>query len=403
MALVHDSIGDFPLFPRDPTHFEMPTDGEFGTLHYGANARSDYHPHYSESSSYDSYTAASGYSSAAQLYYTAPRYPVSVGKGFGASERQRHTPQGSPSPSISQAFDQPPSTLSSASGASVQSTASSAVGSPYSHAANTLPSHEQWSELRHGLGIAPEIVHNDGFAQDAMFPISGMENDPVFDDSKLQGNFVGESRKISSYSSSSSQPSPSISSRPAFQSFVPVHCSPPSAMARDTSSSERSVTIDTILEEVNNRITSPGQTLSPASAGSENPSFGAFQAIHENNPSSAHPSPFKSPTTPASAMSPHLSGAFLPSGSHQRDLSSQSGFVVVEPRLRRSPISSTERFCPYARSVQPISQDKFPIPPSQPQSPFFSQSSGRFVPPLQSSCWFSLLTLVFYFVKNEPF
>ena len=318
---------------------------------------------------------------------------MAAGKAHGTSEQRRYTPAGSPSPSISQALDYPPSTLSSASGASVQSTASSAVGSPYSHATNTLPSHDQWTEPRHGLGIAPEIVHNEGFGQETMFPMAGMENDLVFDGSKLQGSFVGESRRVSSSSFPSCQPSPTISSSPpALQPLLSASSSSPRAMGRSTFSSRRNVTIDTILEEVNSEIASPRQTIFPTSASPVDPSFGTLRTVYETNSPPVHLNYFKSPTTPASATSPYFSSAAIPSRTNQRDLGSQPGAAGLA-----SSASPTDRFSPYQRPIRSTVQDKFSVVPSQ--SPFFSQSSGRFIPPLESSCWFSWLTLILYSVE----
>lgn len=388
MALVHDSISDFLLFPRAPTPFEMGHEDNFDPMHFGASTHSDFQHHYSGSSSYDSYPPL--YSAAPQIYYNAPRYHVEVGKGQATPE-QRYTPVGSPSPSTSQAFDYPPSTLTSASGASAHSTASSAGGSPYSHNTNTLPGHEQWTESRRGLGLAPGIMRNDGFGQDPMFPVAGMDSDLMFDDNKLPSTCVGEFGRVSSSLFPQSQLSPSVSRCSALQSFIPVS-STPSTMASNTPSSRRNVTIDTILEEVNNGIASPRQTASPTSASSAKPPHEAFQAV---NPSISPPIPsnsFRSPMTPASAMSPYFQGASFPSTTYQRLPKSRS--VGLEPWIRRTSTSPTDRFTPYARPTPPpVAQDQFPI--VQSQNSFFSQSSGRFIPPLESSCWFSSRTLIF--------
>ena len=389
MALVRDSIGDFLLFPRDHTHFDMPPEDEFNTLHFGANTRSDFQQQYPESSSYDSYPAVSVYSSAPRVYYTTPEYHLDAGKGHGRPEQQRCTPGGSPSPSISQAFDHPASTLSSASAQSVRSTASSAIGSPYSHATHALPGQDQWTESQQGLGIAPGIVHNDGFGHDTMFSMGGMDNDMIFDDNKLQNSFVGEFGKIPSSSVLSSQPFSSVSSSSALQPFIPVFSSPPTTVGLDSPSSTRNVTIDTILEEANNKIASPRQTVSPTSAHSTKPPLAACQSVHQSSSSPIHLSSFKSPTTPASAISPYLPGVSSPSGTSQHDPRSYSGAAAPESRARSILVSPTDRFTPYARSTPPIIQDQFPI--VQSLSSFFSQSSGRFIPPLESSCWFSLV------------
>ena len=371
----------------------MPSEDDFSALHYGVHTRPDFQQQNSEISSYEPYSAASAYSSAPQLYYTAPRDHMAAGKVHSTSQQRRYTPAGSPSPSISQALDYPPSALSSASGASVQSTASSAVGSPYSHATNTLSSHDQWKESRHGLGIAPEIVHNDGFGQETMFPMAGMENDLVFDGSKLQSNFVGEFGRVSSSSFPSRQPSPTISSSPpALQPLLSASSSSPGAMGQGTFSSRRNVTIDTILEEVNSEITSPEQTIFPTSARAVDPSFGTLRTFYETNSPPVHLNSFKSPTTPASAMSPYFPSTDIPSRTNQRDLGSQLGAAGLA-----SSASPTDRFSPYQRPIRSTVQDTFSAVPSQ--NPFFSQSSGRFIPPLESSCWFSWLALIFYSVE----
>jgi len=390
MALVHDSICDFLPFPRDPTYLEMAHEDEFDPMHFGASTHSDFQHQYLGSSAYDSYPPV--YSAAPQIYYNAPRYHLDVGKGHATPE-QHYTPAGSPSPSTSQAFDHPPSTLTSASGASVRSTASSAVGSPYSHNTNTLPGHEQWTESRQGLGLAPGIIHNDGFGQDPMFPVAGMDSDLMFDDTKFPTTCVGESRRVFSSLFPTGQPSPSVSPCPALQSFIPAS-STPSPMVSDPPSSRRNVTIDTILEEMNNEIESPRQTASPTSTSLAKPPREAFQAVNASISPPVPSNSFRSPMTPASAMSPYLQGASFPSSTYQRLPESRSGAVGSEPRMRRTSTSPTDRFTPYARPIPPpAAQDQFPT--VQSQTSFFSQSSGRFIPPLESSCWFSLLTLVF--------
>lgn len=388
MALVHDSFSDFPLFPREPAHFEMPNQDDFSALRYGAHSRPDYQQQYSESS-YDSYPAVSVYSSESHNYYPAPPYHMDAVKGQSGPEQRRYTPAGSPSPSISQAYDHPPSTLSSTSGASVQSTASSAVGSPYSHATQGLPGHEQWTESHHGLGIAPGIVHNDGLGHDSMFPLPGMEGDMIFGENKHQSSFVGESGKFSSSSFPSSQPFPSISSSSAVQPFVPAFSSPSTNMAYGTDSTRRNVTIDTILEEANIQVASPRQSGSPISVHSANSPIEAHQGAHRSASSPPVPSnSFKSPSTPASAMSPFLPSPSVQSGRWQRDSSRQPSASGQERRVRKTSLSPTDRYAPYARPLPPPPvQDQFPT--VQSQSPFFSQSSGRFIPPLESSCWFS--------------
>ncbi|KAI4161418.1 MAG: hypothetical protein L6R39_000090 [Caloplaca ligustica] len=130
-----------------------------------------------------------GYPSGQPIYFNAPDLIVDAPKGHARQYQQRYTPSGSPSPSVPHSLDQPPSTLSSTSGASGPSTASSTVGSPYSLATHSLSGPDAWSELNQGLGIAPDIVHNESFTQDA-FPNGSLEGELCYQDGKFADNFV---------------------------------------------------------------------------------------------------------------------------------------------------------------------------------------------------------------------
>ncbi|KAI4129080.1 MAG: hypothetical protein LQ338_002430 [Usnochroma carphineum] len=125
-------------------------------------------------------------------YFNAPDLIVDGPKEQARQYPKRYTPSGSASPSVPQSLDHPPSSLSSASGASGQSTASSTVGSPYSLANHSLPSHDAWSELNQGLGIAPDIIHNEGFSQDA-FSNGSLEGELCYQDGKFSDSFVDPS------------------------------------------------------------------------------------------------------------------------------------------------------------------------------------------------------------------
>lgn len=122
-------------------------------------------------------------------------------KQINRQRQPRYASSGSASPSIPQSLDNPPSTLSSTSGASGRSTASSTVGSPYSLATHSLPGQDTWSESNQGLGIAPDIVRNDGFTHDA-FPGSSIESELCYQDAKFSDSFVGEYGNFSSLISS---------------------------------------------------------------------------------------------------------------------------------------------------------------------------------------------------------
>lgn len=340
-------------------------------------------------SSYEHYPSIPAYSSAA--YYNTPHYLFESAK---SQDHHGFTPAGSPCPSISQALDHPPSTtLSSASGASVQSTASSAVGSPYSHATHNLPSQDQWTESHHGLGIASGVVHsNNGFGQD-MPQWSGMENELIFDSSKLQDSFVGESENISSSPMSPTCSAPlSVSPCSASQTFASGFSFPPQAMAPTSLGNGRNVTIDTILEEVNSTIQSSPCTTSPTSAcsTSASPVCAPINRGSLSSPRGARS--FRSPATPASAISPSFPNPAYSPRSRQPGLRRPSVTSSNKSRAQRTSVSPTEMYSPYTRPLPvPEYHEQFSF--VQSSSPFFGQSSGRFIPPLQSSCWFSLCIL----------
>lgn len=204
------------------------------------------------------------------------------------------SPYRSPSVSAAHSFDyqhhQPaPSTISD-SGASAQSTISSAIGSPASH-----PQSSDWNNSR----FYPSIVQQP----DTLYPTSTFDFDTISPQDKA---CVGESNNISSN-----------------LSFI-----------------------------------SPG-SMPPISSSGELQSVGTFSS----KATSASPKIFESPITPASAHPPVVQHF---NGKHK---------------------SSLTRARTYTES-------EVPIRPKAPNrvltSPYFSQSSGHFVPPLESSCSFPL-------------
>ncbi|MCJ1336257.1 hypothetical protein MMC09_001533 [Bachmanniomyces sp. S44760] len=390
MALVRDNIADFVLFPRDQVYPDMPGSRQEDNFTYcqaRANEPSQLALSASSCSGWASYEALASCMPDQDPYLDAFSPGVHTTKFAVRNDTPKYTPSASPSTSMSHTFDNPPSILSSASGASAKSTASSAVGSPYSHATHSLHGHDQWTNSQHGLGIAQDPFQQDAFAQDS-FPLSAMNNDVIFDHDKFSGNYVGEFREIpSSTVNSGDTMSPSFTSSSASStssshvSAVLATSSPP--LALDTSVGASNVTIDTILEEVNSAIGTPTHVMSPEST----PALYSPRVTH---PFASTESPaiesnaFKSPTTPASAMSP-----FGPR--------STSPFNPRKQGMKRSRSTASEVHRPYPSPPQPPKRRHLyerPIPspnsPVQPvkahfPTPFFIQSSGRFVAPLESS------------------
>lgn len=139
--------------------------------------------------------------------YTASSMTVDGSKDLNRHYQQRYTPSGSASPSFAQSLDHPPSTFSSASGASGQSKTSSTAGSPYSLAAHHRPHQDSWSESHQGLGIAPGILHSGSFTRDD-FSGGTLEGELFFPEGKLSDSFVGESGRFALSSSAATRSTP---------------------------------------------------------------------------------------------------------------------------------------------------------------------------------------------------
>lgn len=394
MALVHDSHNDFILFPRDQylDMLESKQDDSFDSLAYSSL---EMHQRLSNlTGTYDSYPSTAAFSNSSLNYYEggALNYSVGFSKENERLNQQRFTPCDSPSPSISQSFDQPPSILSSTSGASAQSTASSAVGSPYPHDTSHISGHENWSESHPGLGIVPGIPQHEGYGTE-LFPLSDLSSEVVFDEDKYSSNsFVGESSKI--FSSSVSSRTTLVPASISSSSFPngPESALRTSPLALDTSVATRILAIDTIPAE--HRIRSRTSMTDPESANSTDSSskfFGSYGLLHRPTFSSPVKDVFKSPTTPASAMSPLASRVSPPSGRRPHGTSGSNLVSPIESINRRPSSACSQLACSHARPNKPPSRQGLSHF-NQSQSPFFSQSSGRFIAPLESSCWFSLFT-----------
>ena len=381
MAKVYNGASDFVLFPREESFYDTfePQLGEhYNPLQYDPSIVSnmqqarEFSGHVN--ASYESYPQVSAYSTASSAYFGAHNAPFEAHKGSFGHLLQRHTPSGSPSPPGSQTFDNPSSSLSSASGASAQSTASSADGSPYANPQHNLPYQGKWEPF--GLGIGPEIVSGENF---------NFVSDLLLDDGKF-APCVGEySNSFSPSISMSRSIASSLSSGSVSQNVFPL------SLALDTKSASTDVTIDSILREANTRTQDPTNLISPVSTASTVASPTALK-YHSVSPTERK-SLFKSPVTPASAVS-----RLPPCGASPRCPSDRvpvrHTLVSTDgKRVPNSPQRSPNQFHPYVRPSPP------PTSPSQTQfhkaqDPLFGQSSGRFVAPLESSCWFSLLSPV---------
>ena len=355
MAKVYNGASDFVLFPREQSFFEVfdPQVGDqFGNMQYNLSGNSEMQQDRDfsgrVSTSYEFYPPPSAYSSGASAYLEARNVPFEPQRS--GSSLQRRTPSGPSSPTASPIFENPSSSLSSTSGASAQSTASSADGSPYAIPTHSLPYPGKWEPL--GLGIGPEIVNTEAFSHHP-FQSTNFENDLMLDNGRF-AHCVGEYGKnfLSSISTSrlviSSMPSASAS-----QLHLPTLS--PSQLTVDTKSVPTDVTIDSILQEAHDQIQKPSHLISPASSTSATTSPTVISNINHEASLIEQRESFKSPVSPASA-----------------------NILYQSPNPRH----------PYSR-LQPPRASKTHSQFHNTQNSFFCQSSGRFVAPLELSCWFS--------------
>ena len=254
--------------------------------------------------------------------------------------------------------EHPPSTLSTASGPSVPSATSSTVGSPYSGPVHTLSYQDVWSTAHQGLGVDPAIIPNDNYNYD--YGAAEFESDIKYaTHNNATEDFVGESHKISPIVQPSIvQPTTSLTIRSSRPQDT-LSLSTPIPKAQEHPKGE-SMTIDTILERANRAIDDAIALRSPPSAHSSDrtsPNGQSGQSISSTN--NKKDRGFKSPRTPASATPPTPTSISLSS----------------------------------ARSSGPALS---PTHTSHFQSHFFSQSSGNFVPPLETSCRFPCVLPISY-------
>jgi len=249
-----------------------------------------------------------------------------------------------------------PSNYSTASGASA---ASSAMGSP--HSINVVPVPE-WAPQ--GLGLNPSIVGYDSYphGNEYTFTPSGMEEfDLNFNAAAKPNSFVGEckpiSRSVSRQHGSISSHSESLSSLSTFVPSPNTMDSPPDQRKKSEPFTSKSMVSPITPVSATRKESKDDWFKSPVSAFSRSPT---------------------SSRRPSQAFNPSLFASTSSAG---------------RPQDMRSPVST-------------VSQS-FPPEPSQSfatyhQSPFFSQSSGNFVPPLESSCWFPQSIQHRAFPENQP-
>jgi hypothetical protein len=242
----------------------------------------------------------------------------------------------------------------------VSSASSSTVGSPYSgpmHPDTLQNTGDAFSTevLSQGLGLLPTIVNQDGYTQE--FVGTGFDADMPMGHDKLNGNFVGESADLSSSQKRSST-----------LSFPINRMSHNASPATPLGASPELPTANAVVTETNH-------VPAPAHPTSVSVSRSASLPVSAPQQSSVEPV-FKSPTTPASAYT-KTPNAHSP---NDRRWPSHGAHPVASPT--QQPV--------VVHPNQPMRQHG-----GQFQSHFFAQSSGNFMPPLETTCSFSFLLSAF--------
>lgn len=380
--ISYDSIDDFVLYPSQETYSDV--QGHQETRHEDNYSGHQYimDDQFIDlaMTTYDSCAPVAALCPASTALYNAPQFIVDAPQDTLKHNSYRYTPPRSPSNSASHSFDHPPSTMSSNSGASVQSANSSTVGSPYSRSIHIVPSQEPWTERGHGLGFGPSILSQESFYP-GEYVTRSLEHEVIYAQEKLPSDFVGKSRKVSSSQGPMGSALSSSSLSDSFRhTFIP-------SLAVHTSVGGSSTTIDTFLQEVNSQV---GTESSPDSA---HPVFTPvdFPQTRAEKPSPSASEVFMSPSTPASATPSIASRTRSPADPRRVVSRSQSVVDAGVKKVKSSPRASPGRVSYGRPTPPPTSPTMVSVGPFQ--SPFFSQSSGNFVAPLESSCWFSYTTL----------
>jgi len=285
------------------------------------------------------------------------------------------------------AHEIPPALISSTSAPSIPSASSSTVGSPYSGPSQLVASHDGYGhDPSYGLGLLPTIVNHEAFPQDligttldAELAMAGHE--------KLPDRCVGECADLSSFETGSptylvapvcrqsSSATAAAATATAFSSsFSSPSLSPSSLSSGPLSASAEVLASDPVLGR---------SAIGPALAQSviARPSAVKWSSSSDG----CHQAPqFKLPKRPASAHSHHLA--------------TDSPVGVRSPGSRSAP-QPKSHLGPPRPAAAPSSHDHHLMQHHVGlfQSHFFAQSSGSFMPPLESSCSLLLCRRLFLF------
>ncbi|KAI9809660.1 MAG: hypothetical protein M1825_000092 [Sarcosagium campestre] len=384
--LAHDNLQDYPLFPDHDSypdllgHSQMRQDASYSeeeAQSFMAQSALDHEFAGLPMTTDNPYASVLAFSAAPRTsFYEAPQFVVEAPRDQSKRSHYPSPQTGSPI-SATQSFDPPPSTFSSASGASLPSAASSALGSPYSGPSQKLHSAETWPSTSTGLGINPSIVQSEPFTSE-VYGHAYMDHD-IFADPKSSTDFVGECGRLSSslvsakrpiFSSSTSQfPVSSSAASSRSSAPAPAFARNPSLETRTDSGSASNIgSIDTIIEEAGSQMHTPRSSVSPSAVlpGTSMPAQDV--TAHRNCSEAGGHTLFRSPTTPASVAAGR-SPRFAPPDVNPWRRHSHTGAGITKPyRKDASPKQRTTNLSSEAQAQRDTIHSNL-------QTPFFSQSS----------------------------
>ncbi|PGH03390.1 hypothetical protein GX51_04121 [Blastomyces parvus] len=316
----------------------------------------------------------------------APQHPYSSNNSNNNSEQQydnqkydsyAHHPSASPSIATTLSSDLSASTSSSASGPSLPSTSSSTIGSPYQ---------DSWIDMNSNSGLGPATVGSDGYPQE--YVSAGMEADMMFAHEKFPDSFVGESQNAFFSVQPSQAPKLPIESTQHVKN---------SSVSASASASASSLVVDGHFGAISSSgftwqhsdvasmasKNQPIQSMSPPT--STSPLAGRLPRKYSTSGTSGRGSAMASPVARSlsgSGSSPAMYSPEMPS--RKRSLTQDSGMTTFEARKMSTAEARMKHrdslHSPKRSSRPPGPRNKEPF-----ENSFFKQSSGNFVPPLESS------------------
>ncbi|OAT08331.1 C2H2 finger domain-containing protein [Blastomyces gilchristii SLH14081] len=283
-----------------------------------------------------------------------------------------HHPSASPSIATTLSSDLSASTSSSVSGPSLPSTSSSTIGSPYQ---------DSWIDMNSASGLGPATVGSDGYPQE--YVSAGMEADMMFAHEKLPDSFVGECHNaFSSVQPSQAPKLPRQIAQHVNISSVSASASSPVVDGHFGALSFSGFTwqhSDVASMASKNQ---PIQSMSPPTSTAPL-AGGRSQRKGSTSGTSTRRSALASPVARSlSGNSPAMYSPEMPS--RKRSLTQDSGVTTLEARKMSTAEARMKHrdslHSPKRSSKPPGSRNREPF-----ENSFFKQSSGNFVPPLESS------------------